>query len=641
MQLRVLVVEDSEDDAVLMLRELERAGYEVSSRVVNTEEAMELALRDAQWDVVLADYSMPEFDGLSALKVARRLAFDVPFILVSGSMGEDVAVKAMRAGAHDYILKGSLARLAPAVKRELGEAEVRRQHREAERARQESESKYASIFRAALDGILLVDAETGHVLESNAAIGKMLGYAQHELRQLAIPDLHPKDALASILEILERQKAGKESLAVDIPMRRKDGSVLYVDINSAQIEVGEQQCVLGIVRDITQRRESERRIRRLLEQQTHINELSLELGNVAEIDRIYGSVFRHIGTLMDAESFIVSFHDPMRQAVVAAYAVFNGQPFDVSELPPIPLEDAGLGTQSEVIRTGRAIYLPDLRKARQNGRAEYAVDDSGAVTAGSPAKGAQTTRSALLAPLKIEGETIGVMQVQSHRLDAYTQDDMDLLSGLASVAAVAISNSRLVQEIRDSLDSTIEVAARTVEIRDPYTSGHQRRVTELACAIARDLGLSSDKIEGLRVAGLLHDIGKMAIPAEVLSKPTQLSAIEYSLIQAHPQVGHDLLAGVRFARPVAKFVLQHHERMNGSGYPQGLERSQILMEARILAAADVVEAMSSHRPYRPALGIEAAEAELRSGRGELYDSEVVDACLHVLDGGFRFTPSEE
>jgi len=233
------------------------------------------------------------------------------------------------------------------------------------------------------------------------------------------------------------------------------------------------------------------------------------------------------------------------------------------------------------------------------------------------------------------------MQVQSNQLNSYTEDDMTLLSGLANVTAVAIANSRLVQEIRSALEATVHIVGEAVEIRDPYTAGHQRRVTELACAIAKSLDLPEEKIEGLRVAGLLHDIGKMSIPAEILSKPTALTEIEFSLIKDHPQVAYDLLESIRFQWPVAQIVLQHHERMDGSGYPRGIKGDEILLEARLICVADVVEAMASHRPYRAGLGIDAALEEIKSKRGICYDSDVVDACLRVFDSGFSFSDSNE
>ena len=181
-----------------------------------------------------------------------------------------------------------------------------------------------------------------------------------------------------------------------------------------------------------------------------------------------------------------------------------------------------------------------------------------------------------------------------------------------------------------AMEATIEAMALTVEMRDPYTAGHQRRVTVLAVALAKELALSEAEISGIRVAGIVHDIGKIQIPAEILSKPGRLTELEFSLIKNHPSVGYEILKSVEFPWPVAQIVLQHHERMNGSGYPLGVSGNDILLEARILSVADVVEAMASHRPYRPALGIGQALGEIWKNKGILYDSRVVDACFTLF-----------
>jgi putative nucleotidyltransferase with HDIG domain len=170
----------------------------------------------------------------------------------------------------------------------------------------------------------------------------------------------------------------------------------------------------------------------------------------------------------------------------------------------------------------------------------------------------------------------------------------------------------------------------TIETRDPYTAGHQRRVTKLACAIAEEMNLSKNQTEGVRLAGGLHDLGKIYVPAEILAKPGKLTPVEYNIIKTHPQVGYDILKSIEFPWPIAKYVLQHHERIDGTGYPEGLRGEDIFLEARILAVADVIEAMATHRPYRAALTIEAALDEITSGRGEKYDIQVVDACLRVF-----------
>lgn len=191
-------------------------------------------------------------------------------------------------------------------------------------------------------------------------------------------------------------------------------------------------------------------------------------------------------------------------------------------------------------------------------------------------------------------------------------------------------------ELKENLLDFVTAIAATIEVRDPYTAGHQCRVAHLATAIAKELQLPADQIEGLNLASVVHDIGKIRIPAEILSKPGRLDELEFSLIKRHPETGFDILKAIHFPWPIAQAVLQHHERQDGKGYPHGLKDKEILLEARILAVADVVEAMVSHRPYRPGLGLEAAMEEISRHSGRVYDPAVVNACLKLFrELGYR------
>jgi len=188
-----------------------------------------------------------------------------------------------------------------------------------------------------------------------------------------------------------------------------------------------------------------------------------------------------------------------------------------------------------------------------------------------------------------------------------------------------------VERLGAALQSTIDAMAVIVESKDPYTSGHQKRVMAIAVAIAEELNLDEDKISGIRMAAMIHDIGKISVPAEILSKPGQLTDIEFGMIKAHPEAGYNILKNIEFMYPVAQIVYQHHEKMDGSGYPRGLSGNDILVEARIITVADVVEAMATNRPYRPSLGIAEALKTIRRDRGTLYDPEAVDACLKLFE----------
>ena len=249
-----------------------------------------------------------------------------------------------------------------------------------------------------------------------------------------------------------------------------------------------------------------------------------------------------------------------------------------------------------------------------------------------------------------EGKIYGVMSVSvpadfitdKEEQALFTEIAKDISLGLHSIEMRKKMNEQTrdlkqnYKRTKRAMDTTIQTMSKIVEAKDPYTSGHQKRVSQLATAIAKELNLPKDKTEGIRIASIIHDIGKVSIPTEILSKPTTLSDIEFSLIKSHSQIGYNILKSIDFTYPVAQIVLHHHERINGSGYPNQLKEDEILLEAKIIGVADVVEAMSSHRPYRPALGIDVALDEIIQNKGILYDPEVVAACVKLFrEKGFK------
>jgi putative two-component system response regulator len=226
-------------------------------------------------------------------------------------------------------------------------------------------------------------------------------------------------------------------------------------------------------------------------------------------------------------------------------------------------------------------------------------------------------------------------QLQLHRMQRRLENLVVERTAELRVTCESLAGSRA--QYRRMLEQTIQAIALTIEKRDPYTAGHQVRVSALATAIAQDMEFDADRLDGLRLGGMIHDIGKIYLPAEILSRPGRLTDAEFTLVKTHSEVGSDIIANVEFPWPVAQMILQHHERIDGSGYPRGERGEAILLEARILAVADVVEAMASHRPYRAALGIVAALDEIRQGRGLRYDPQVVDVCIRLFnDRGYAF-----
>jgi HD-GYP domain-containing protein (c-di-GMP phosphodiesterase class II) len=252
--------------------------------------------------------------------------------------------------------------------------------------------------------------------------------------------------------------------------------------------------------------------------------------------------------------------------------------------------------------------------------------------------------SSISLPLRENGRVTGALTLYAPEPNAFDTEEVALLEEIAEDLAFGLDalrtrteRDRALQErkeyaerLRISLEDALQAIATTVEMRDPYTAGHQRRVAKLAADIARELGLPEEQVHGIHLASIVHDLGKIHIPAEILSKPAKLSDLEFSLIQTHPQAGHDILAEIDFPWPIAQAVLQHHERLDGSGYPNSIKGDAIIAEARIIAVSDVVEAMSSHRPYRPGLGIEAALEEIERHRGVRYDADAVDACIRLF-----------
>jgi PAS domain S-box-containing protein/putative nucleotidyltransferase with HDIG domain len=508
-------------------------------------------------------------------------------------------------------------------------------------ALQASDLRYREVVENAVEAIFV--AQDGRIVFLNPATCMVFGRSNEELLARPFVDfIHPDDRDM----VLERHRArakGEEPPSV-YPFRvvREDGAVRWVEVRTARVDWQGKSAGLSLLSDITERRRAEMERERLLERQIVVGRVALALGSLTEPHAVLRALYAEIRMLVDAGGFFLSWYQKDTGLITTLYAVDGGMERDVSALPPVPLAPEGRGMESQVLRTGEPLSVPRLMERED--KIQSARDGPVAPPPPEDERG-ECRGSALLAPMMLQGESVGVLRVQSNRPDAYSAEDAHLLAGLANVAAISIQNALLIDkarrataEVLQGLNGTVQALARTTEMRDPYTAGHQERVARLACTIARKMGLGENGIEGLRVAALLHDVGKVSVPAEILSKPTLLTPSEFALVRQHAQAGHDILRGIAFPWPVAEIVLQHHERLDGSGYPNGLSDGQMLPEAGILAVADVVEAMSSHRPYRPARGVDEALAEIERNRGILYDSAAAEACVALFrDEGFRFT----
>lgn len=264
--LRILHLEDDANDVELVRRAIVAHGIDAQVDAFDTHSDFVSALEEGDYDLILADYTLPSFDGLSALAIAREKNSCIPFIFVTGTMGEEKAVETLKNGATDYVLKHNLARLVPSIIRALREAEERYERRKAQEALKESEQRFRAIFDNALDGILLADMESKKFYSGNNMICRMLGYTEDEIRELAVKDMDPEDALSSVIEQFERQSRKEMKLARDTPVKRKDGSVFYADINTFPITLSGNIYLVGFFRDISERKEAEEEIKRRVEE---------------------------------------------------------------------------------------------------------------------------------------------------------------------------------------------------------------------------------------------------------------------------------------------------------------------------------------------------------------------------------------
>lgn len=422
----------------------------------------------------------------------------------------------------------------------------------------------------------------------NRAGETMLGYSRDDLLGKNDHDLFTREQADAFTR---KDRAVLDSHQVmevqEEPIKTADGSGKWLHTLKIGLysERGEALHLLGISLDITRRKLMEDELReseaRLAEAQrmAHLGHWQLDLvqNTLQWSDEIY-RIFEIDPQQFEAsyQAFIDGIHPDDRAAVDRAYqdSLQNKMPYQIEH-----------------------------RLLMKDGRVKYVLEK------------AETTFDEAGKPL----HSLGTVQ--------------DVTA--SNYAERALREQR--QVLEQALEGTVHTASIAVELRDPYTAGHQRRVADLACAIAREMGLDEERIRGIRLGAQIHDIGKIGVPAEILSKPTRLTPIELQIVQRHAEMGFDILKEVKFPWPVAEIAHQHHERMDGSGYPQGLKGEQIQLEARIVAVADVVESMASHRPYRAALGIEAALDEIVAGRGTHYDEQVVDACQQVLAAGFEFS----
>jgi PAS domain S-box-containing protein/putative nucleotidyltransferase with HDIG domain len=650
---KILVVDDTPAALKLLTDLLIEQGYEVRSAISG-----ELALRSASSnppDLVLLDIRMPVMDGY---EVNRRLKAqpetrDIPVIFVSAASETEEKVRGFEMGAVDFVTKPYQREELLARVRTHFELAYLRKHladvvEERTSALRESEARYKRITEGLTDYQYSVRLENGLPVETvqSPTCLTVTGYTAEEFA--ANPDLWLHMVVPDDRELVSKHVsqilAGGDATTIEHRIIRKDGDIRWVSDKTIQFKDASGRLLSydGVIKDVTELKQAEVKLHHANRVIATVSAVNRQLVYATDENKLLQAICKSIVEQRGYRMAWVGYvqYDESKSVKVMTHADHDAEANYLHDMHLTWAEiERGMEPVGRAIRSGKTelcqnietdpCYLPWRDELRQLG----------------------LLASIALPLTDSNGNVFGILTVYADEINAFIPYEIDLLEEMAGDLAfgvrtlrirlerdqVVAENLRYLEQLQDSLEDTVHVISSIVELRDPYTSGHQTRVARLAVAIAKQLGLSDEMANAIHLAGIVHDLGKIQVPSEILSKPGKISELEFSFIKTHAQAGYDILKNINFTSPIAQMVLQHHERLDGSGYPQGLTGEAILLEARILCVADVVEAMSSHRPYRAALGTELALEEITKQSGIKYDPQVVDACLTLFrDYKFSF-----
>ncbi len=621
--LRILFVEDSEDDHQLVLRELKRNGIEVVSERVETADTMRQALANREWDLIISDYSMPSFSAPQALTVLQASDIDLPFIIISGTIGEETAVAALKAGANDFLVKGSLARLIPAIQRELRDAKIRHEHRQAAEALQEKER-------------LLSEAQhIGHVGSWSYDIdADALQYSDEVYRLLDISPEEFKHNLEGFLNLvysadrpmvagwIDEIKEGRHPKELDFRVFHKNSELRYLQGRGAphfNPASGKPSRIIGTAQDITERKLAEIQIHQQVARLTALGKIDQAIMSSFELRVTLNILLSETLEQLQVDAADILLFHPDSQAL--EYNTGRGFHANRIETAPVQLGDNYAG---RVVMERRLIYIENI-KAQPLTRsfAQLLTENEFVCYLGIP--------------LITKGKVNGVLEL-FHRspLQPYPEW-INFLETLAGQAAIAIDNATLFENLQRSnfelqlaYDATIEGWSRALDLRDKETEGHTQRVTETTLLMARAMSIPEEQLIHIRRGGLLHDIGKMGVADSILLKPGPLTEDEQMVMRQHPKLAYNWLAPIAFLHQALIIPYCHHEKWDGTGYPRGLKGEQIPLAARIFTVADVWDALTNDRPYRPAWSNEEALRYIRDHSGTYFDPQVVEVFLDLF-----------
>lgn len=631
--IHVLLVEDDENDAILLIHELKKGEFDPDWKRVQSAVEMRAALEDSTWDAIISDFKLPSFSAIDALTLAKETGRDMPFILVSGTIGEETAVKLMRAGAHDYVSKEHLNRLPEALRRELDEAQVRAERRKAQEALRASEARYRMLAENMSDIVWLVDLDL-NIQYLSPSIIRLRGYTLEEIHELPLEKHLTPDSLERALtayqefrQIVQRQPVdGLFPFTIELEFYRKDGTTFWSEntITLIRDASGQPSGLLGSGRDITQRKQVEEAL------QANQQMLNLQLNQLRVLHDIdlaitsYSDIYKTMDIILDKT---------VQTAGIDAAALFL--PDGNNNTDFVLTRQSGIAEGT--LQTHRLSGEDLLNCARPLGRNGVWILADESQVAPLFRQLAQQFKSCSALTLQSKGQIIGLLLILSHAAGVFNDQLQDFLDSLSLQATIAIENASLFaqmqvanQDLSIAYEATIAGWAKALELRDAETRGHSERVTQMACRLAEKFNIHGEAYLNFRRGVFLHDIGKMGIPDNILLKPGPLNEREWEVMHRHPEYAMRLLSEIPYLRPALEIPYCHHERWDGSGYPRGLRGEEIPLAARIFAVVDVWDALRSDRPYRPAWQEDDIENYLKENAGKTLDPEVVRVFLQLI-----------
>lgn len=616
-QVKILHLEDKDDDAELAMLELRRGGVPFSLRRVGTREAFLRELEDYSPELIISDYTLPAYDGLSALTEARQKCPDVPFIFLSGTIGEDFAIETLKRGATDYVLKSRLSRLVPAVNRSLQIAGERRERSKAELALRDSEEKFKGLAASAQDAIIMIDRE-GKVAFWNDSAERVFGYSSQEvlgreMHLLLAPAAYHENYRRGFLNFSKTGEGPYIGKMIEVTALRKDGTEFPVEFSVSALQFKGEWHAISVLRDITERKRAEETMKRQLENMTALRDIEIAVSSSLDLRVTLSVLLEKLIIRLGVDAADVLLLD--QNTLYLNYAAGRGF--------------RNLSVQNTHVRMGKG----HAGQAAYERRAIFLLNVADNLTRSLRGEGFEAY---IAMPLITQGKVKGVLEAFHRKKFNPDPEWLNFLELICGQAAIAIDNAAMYDSLQRSnaeitlaYDATLEGWGRALELRDEDTSGHTERVTDKTVNLARTLRVTNHDLVNVRRGALLHDIGKMCIPDAILRKHAPLSQEEREIMQRHPAYALDLLSAIPFLRPAIDIPYCHHEKWDGTGYPRGLKGQSVPFHARIFTVVDVADALISDRPYHQAWSVDKTYEYIKSLRGIHFDPEVVDVFLDI------------